>query len=86
LRTVIAILRYKTDKWKLPKTLPALVEGGYLKELPIDRFSGQPFVYRVTGEDFALYSIGDNAKDDGGTSKSKQDDVFWPTESTVISR
>jgi len=80
LLTVIAVIRYKADKAKLPETLSALLENGYLKELPIDRFSGQPFVYRIVDGDFTLYSVSENGKDDGGTRTDKLDDVFWPVD------
>jgi len=80
LQTTIAILRYRAAKGRLPENLPSLVEAGYLKELALDRFSGQPFAYRVTDEGFTLYSVGENGKDDGGTRKSSLDDVFWPVE------
>jgi|GEM_PF-2021621 len=80
LLTVIAILRYKAARGKLPETLSTLVQNGYLKELPIDRFSGQPFVYKVIDRDFTLYSVSENGTDDGGTRTDKLDDVFWPVD------
>jgi len=80
LLTLIAILRYKAANGRLPAELAAVVDAGYLKELAIDRFSGQPFVYRVIDGGFTLYSVGENGTDDGGTRTDKLDDVYWPVD------
>jgi hypothetical protein len=42
--------------------------------LPQDPFSGKDFVYRRTGGDYSLYSIGQNLKDDGGKVPEKSED------------
>ena len=93
LLATLAILRYNKDFANLPASLEELVEKGYLKETPIDPFSGNPFVYKTTPEDFILYSVGDNFKDDSGQiarhTEGKRkgqikewadegDWVFWP--------
>jgi hypothetical protein len=47
----------------------------------VDPVSGQPFVYRPAGDDFVLYSVGDNGVDDGGAAGrygQTQDWVLWP--------
>jgi len=80
LLTLIAILRYKAANGRLPAELAVVVDAGYLKELAIDRFSGQPFVYRVVDGDFTLYSVGENGTDDGGTRLDNLDDVYWPVD------
>jgi hypothetical protein len=64
--TVLALLRYEKEKGKYPVNLNELVEKGYLESIPIDPFSGKPFVYKNTGDDFILYSVGEDFKDDGG--------------------
>lgn len=38
------------------------------KELPADPFTGGPFVYRLTENGCLVYSLGPNAKDDGGAA------------------
>jgi len=43
-----------------PATLPGKTD------LSTDPFSGEPFVYRATGKDFVLYSVGSDLRDDGG--------------------
>ena len=54
------------EKGGYPKTLNALVEADFLKQLPMDPYSDKPFVYRKTDDGFILYSVGNNFKDDGG--------------------
>ena len=89
--TTIAIIRFKQDKGDYPEILDKLVEAGYLKELPMDAWSGKSLVYKKTKDGFTLYSVGQNFKDDGGEvfrdkdGKVKQwgdegDTVFWPVE------
>ncbi len=89
LRTAVAVLRCGRDKGVYPPTLDALVADQYMKESPIDPYSGKPFVYRRTGDGFLLYSWGLNLVDDGGRQGTRQngqprawadngDEVFWP--------
>jgi hypothetical protein len=58
----------------------------YLKELPVDPFSGRAFVYRRQGEGYVLYSVGENGKDDGGKMEKSlkdlegADDIVWTVE------
>lgn len=86
--TTLALLRYKSDKSQLPEKLDELVSAGYLKALPIDPFSGSPFVYKRLGDDFMLYSFGVDCDDDSGTrskwgaGKQGGDQVFWPVQQT----
>jgi hypothetical protein len=76
----IGILRYQKNKGALPGGWEQVVAAGYLKEVPIDGFSGKPVVYKATGETFTVYSVGTNGTDDGGTNKEKKDIVVWPVE------
>ena len=84
--TTLALMRYKADKGRLPEKLDELVSAGYLKALPNDSFSDRPFVYKRLGEDFTLYSFGEDCDDDAGTrsewGKGEQggDQVFWPVQ------
>jgi hypothetical protein len=85
---VIAVLRYKADKGSYPVDLQELVESGYLKQLPMDAFSDKPLVYTKTDNNFILYSVGLNFKDNGGQRgagndktqiwRKDGDAVFWP--------
>jgi len=82
--TTVAILRYKNEKNEYPATLEELVTAGYIKEIPIDPFSGEPLVYKRTVDNFILYSVGENFTDDGGMHSEwgtdKGDYVFWPVQ------
>ncbi|MCJ7776712.1 MAG: hypothetical protein MUP16_00110, partial [Sedimentisphaerales bacterium] len=91
---VLAILRFKADNYRLPVTLDELVALGYLKSIPIDPYSDGPLIYKRTGDNFALYSVGEDFEDDGGLAPasftstslrqsvtpnaSRGDIVFWP--------
>jgi len=85
--TVIAVLRYKSDHGNYPADLEQLLEQKYLTKLPQDPFSDGPLIYNLLDDDFELYSVGKNFKDDyaarypGGspiTGAPKGDEVFWP--------
>ena len=89
LLTVLAVIRYEKTEGCYPADLDELVEVGFLKQLPVDPFSGQTLVYKKTADGFTLYSFGPNFKDNGGISgtdrngRPKQwadngDTVFWP--------
>jgi len=88
--TTIAILRYKSDYGYYPENLQQLLTKTYIKQLPMDPFSDKPLVYRKTEENFVLYSVGLNFKDDRGLRYGKQpwghrekgDAVFWPVETS----
>ena len=85
--TSIAVLRYKVDKGRFPDVLEDLVAAGYLKQLPMDPYSGATLVYKSFGNEFTLYSLGADFDDDGGTpsrwgqGEQGGDQVFWPVES-----
>jgi hypothetical protein len=87
--TVLAIKRWRLEEDKYPEKLDELVAAGYLKDLPMDPFSDQPLVYKRTEDNFTLYSVGLNFKDDGGRVyrdekgqvkkwADESDTVFWP--------
>jgi hypothetical protein len=90
---VIALMRYKADHGNYPKNLEMLRsrEGyRYLEKMPKDPFSERFLVYHWLVDDFELYSVGPDFKDDGGqrlprgnsfsisSVNEKGDDVFWP--------
>ncbi|MCJ7730116.1 MAG: hypothetical protein MUO27_09610, partial [Sedimentisphaerales bacterium] len=87
--TILALKRWRLEKNEYPANLDELIAAGYLKELPADPFSDKPLVYKKTDDDFTLYSVGSNFKDDGGESGKDSkgrarkwmdngDTVFWP--------
>lgn len=86
---ILALLRYRLDKGAYPDDLNELLIAGYLKELPTDPYSDKPLIYKNTDDNFLLYSVGLNFKNDGGqisrdsTGRAKTwadegDAVFWP--------
>lgn len=83
-RTGLACRLYKSRNGSYPESLEALMPD-ILAEVPIDPFTGKPFVYRREGEGFIVYSLGSNEKDDGGRSTymitqmvmEKDDDWTW---------
>ncbi|MBE0535488.1 MAG: hypothetical protein IH624_07435 [Phycisphaerae bacterium] len=82
--TTLAILRYRANKGEYPPTLEKLIGASYLRALPMDPYSGWPLVYQTTDDDFTLYSVGPNFKNDGGKhvgwSDEPGDYVFWPVQ------
>ena len=75
-RIGFALTAYRAEKGKYPRLLDELVPN-YLSELPLDKFSDEPFIYIPREKGFLLYSVGSNGRDDGGrvTNGGKEDDV-----------
>lgn len=61
----LAIRLHELDHGQPPAQLAELVPR-YLEELPLDPFSGKPFVYRRKDDGFLIYSVGPDGVDDGG--------------------
>ena len=87
--TISAIQQWRLEKDGYPENLDELVEGGFLKELPIDPWSDKPLVYKKTDDSFTLYSVSRNFVDDGGEYGvldsgrisnwlDNGDSIFWP--------
>ncbi len=82
--TTLALLRYKNDKGVLPDDLHVLVSAGYVQRVPMDPYSDKSLIYKRTGNDFTLYSVGPDFEDDGGRHNhwgrdgQPGDQVFWP--------
>jgi hypothetical protein len=89
-----AVEAYRKEKGSLPESLDRLVPD-YLATVPADPFDGKPFRYLKTGvpelpaKAWAVYSIGDDFRDDGGKAYSvgapRKDrtfnpDLVWPSE------
>jgi hypothetical protein len=65
------LARYERDHGRYPDTLDALTPK-YLPQLPQDRFSGKPLLYRPKANGYLLYSVGINSKDEGGRGPEDQ--------------
>jgi len=70
--TGLALLRNKADRGVLPQTL-----AGFEPADVRDPFSGEPLIYRPGEEDFVLYSIGPDEKDNGGSPKQDKQEKDW---------
>ena len=69
---------YKARHQKYPEKLSDLAPD-VIKEVPLDPFSDQPFIYKVDQDQkIMLYSVSENLKDDGGDEKNFNDIVIAP--------
>jgi hypothetical protein len=66
-QVAFALAAYHTDRGSYPTKLSHLAPT-YLAFVPADLFSGQALIYRPSDKGYLLYSVGVNAKDDGGRS------------------
>jgi hypothetical protein len=64
LQIALGLHVYRQKHGAYPDSLDALRSLGW--PVPLDRFSGKPFIYRCQGDRFLLYSIGQDMKDDSG--------------------
>ncbi|MEN6578317.1 MAG: hypothetical protein ABFD90_18375 [Phycisphaerales bacterium] len=84
--TTMGILRFTKDNGRRPQSLEELVAAGYIRQVPIDPFSGKPLAFRQVDDSFTLYSYGRDFDDDGGTRSAwgnppeGGDQVFWPVQ------
>jgi len=68
--TAIALERFRMKTGQYPNDLNAMIPN-FLIELPKDWIDAQPLRYSSKdGEDYLLYSIGSDFKDDGGSGES----------------
>jgi Tfp pilus assembly protein PilE len=72
----LSIEQYHARNGTYPTTLDAIASdvGG---RVPVDPFTGQPYVYKPSGGSFLLYSVGSNAVDDGGKYDYITGDLVW---------
>jgi hypothetical protein len=91
--TAIALKRYQLRHGTLPSELTALVPE-FLPAVPRDPVDGQPLRYHLNADGtFLLYSIGEDAVDDGGDAKPAKNpksrawqrgrDWVWPQPATA---
>jgi hypothetical protein len=69
LQLELALRMYMQQHERYPKALDELAPNT-LATLPLDPFSGKPFLYRMSGNSYVLYSVGPNGIDDGGVLAS----------------
>lgn len=75
-RTALAVLRHHRDTGAFPEQPPLP------REEWVDPFTGDPLIYRRIDDDFLLYSVGPDLKDDKGTPTVRGcnlvGDLVWP--------
>ena len=92
---VLSIQRYRLRNGRLPQQLSELLPE-YLTALPHDFMDGKALRYRLhpAQNDFLLYSVGEDGKDDGGDPAQQEEkksyrqiwdgrDAVWPSASTA---
>jgi hypothetical protein len=70
-RVALAALRYGRKNGLLPENLDALVPN-FIPAVPSDPFDGKPLRYRKDATGFVVYTVGENGKDDGGDTQTRQ--------------
>ena len=71
-RLGLLVEQYHARHAAYPDSLEAVADG-LGGEIPMDPFTGEPFLYRPREDGFALYSVGPNCVDDGGKAGA-----WWP--------
>ena len=74
----VALACYHTENSRWPVELKDL-SPSLIKDIPTDRFSGKPLIYKPRADGYLLYSIGKNRQDDGGENplnNSRKDDII----------
>jgi len=83
-QTAIAIHRFASDhKTELPADLASLVPR-YLESIPIDPFDGKPLRFTKRDRGYVVYSVGRDARDDGGTEWQRGRPKGAPEDVTFI--
>jgi hypothetical protein len=72
LRLVFALKDYKAEHGAYPDSLDKIAKEG--RALPVDPFTGKPFLHRKEGDGFIVYSVGSDETDDGGEEPK---DIVW---------
>ncbi len=79
---VAHVLRHRAEHQVLPEALDVLGDAPGTATARVDPYSGEDFLYFRTRDDFILYSVGADAKDDAGRPYLPQteagDLLIWP--------
>jgi hypothetical protein len=77
-RVLVALRRYKDKTGQWPERLEDIKTSAPV-EIFIDPLSNDSFVYKLTEENFTLYSKGKNNIDENGERREPADDwLIWP--------
>ena len=84
-RTGLALERFRVAKGRYPATLGELVPE-FMRELPVDVFTGKPLIYRTEPGGAVVYSVGPNLQDDGGIEDlhTPKDDQGWASGTAAL--
>jgi hypothetical protein len=66
---VAALEQYRAEHGRYPEQPAALVPEN-ITALPLDPWTGDPFLYATTGDSCRVYSVGPDRRDDGGADLS----------------
>jgi hypothetical protein len=72
LQADLAIRAFRTETGRWPADLEELAPA-YLSAVPLDPYTDQPLQYRPGEDDFILYSVGFDGRDDGGAFTTSAD-------------
>ena len=72
----ILLEQYQARNGLYPERLDAIVPD-LGDTLPVDPFTGEPYHYLPSGDDFLLYSVGRNLSDEGGKHGWLDGDLTW---------
>jgi hypothetical protein len=78
-KLVVALMIYEKRHARFPEGLDAL-SPDIIAKVPVDPFSGKPYVYRREGGGLVVYSLDRDMKDDGGASRqagSEKGDIVF---------
>lgn len=84
-RTVFALAAYRAKHKEYPEKLVDLAPK-YLPAVPHDLFARAPLRYRREASGYVLYSVGKNAKDDGGRDYHSPASTESPSLDDVVIR
>lgn len=76
----LALRSYRCDESKSPTEL-SLLSAKYLERIPTDPFSNRSLIYKSTGTNWIIYSVGPDQVDDGGKPITKNKSGFVSTQS-----
>jgi hypothetical protein len=81
----LALERYRAAKGGYPAALADLAPD-FIKEVPLDPFTGKPLLYRSEPGGATIYSVGPDINDDGGIEdrETDMDDISWASGTAAV--
>lgn len=68
-KAAVGVEAFRLKHGSLPNNLAELVPD-YLSAIPVDPFNGKPLLFKRLSKGYVVYSVGENATDDGGIYKA----------------